>query len=935
MEDNKKKLYPEIDSTLYELDSKYKMNFASNDDQNNSDSDDSNNNQDDSSNNKNPLKKNNKSFVTVIIMTLVLGLLIFFIVYFFVIRNNTKNVETYTNADLVFTVDADHDGKVDVDEKGNISLANWTDRNTDHFAINGDKDPKGIVNSANKLAEILIDVEYYEPKVSIIASYARSDVYYISGSYVSKTTNRDGTINKEARNFQATIDSTTKDTYLRIILENATEDNKSIYYDASKKSYSIQTQNTTSSWLVPLIFFIVIFVLGYFLVSRMFKQSGLGNGGNPMGGFVNNVGKRQTGSKIRFSDVAGCDEAKAELVELVDYFHATDKYTRLGAKLPHGVLLVGPPGTGKTLLAKAVAGEANVPFYSVSGSDFVEMYVGVGASRIRSLFKTAKSNAPCLVFIDEIDAVGRQRGAGIGGGNDEREQTLNELLVEMDGFEDNSGVIVIAATNRSDVLDAALTRPGRFDRTVTVDLPDKKGRSEILKVHSRNKKLASDVSFDSIATRTVGFSGADLANIMNEAAILAVRANRNAITMADIDEAIDREIAGPAKKSHLEENEKKQVAYHESGHAVIGLFLPYSDVVQKITIIPRGRTGGHVLMTPEKDHFLLTKNQLIARITGYLGGRTSEEIFFGDVSTGASNDIEVATELARSMVTQYGMSELGPIQYERPGGSVFLGRDYNSTASNYSTQIAFEIDKAVRQIIDECHKKAAELLNEHKDDVELIAKTLIERETITAEEITYLIKNRKMPEVDNHVQAKDGLVPLNKNDIFLYPGYEEFYIAIDKILENNPSKIVLTVASNSRSISVDVFKTACVANCSDPSRIGMLFVDSKQASEISLSIESFAQHLEDYAKVPVLLIRTNEESLQVLKNTFEKKAESKENSPVINEAESISLKNDEKNDSQNDDSVSQESIKADEESSNEENDDSSISDEENDDHKED
>jgi cell division protease FtsH len=422
------------------------------------------------------------------------------------------------------------------------------------------------------------------------------------------------------------------------------------------------------------------------------------------------------------------------------------KYTRLGAKLPKGILLQGPPGTGKTLLAKAVAGEADVPFYSISGSDFVEMYVGVGAGRVRDMFRIAKQNAPCLIFIDEIDAVGRQRGAGLGGGNDEREQTLNQLLVEMDGFEENSGVIVMAATNRSDVLDPALLRAGRFDRTITVDLPDKSGREAILKVHSRNKVIAPSVDFAAIASRTVGFSGADLANIMNDAAILAVREKKNAIDMDDIDEAIDRSIAGPAKTNRgMSEEEKKRVAYHEAGHAVIGIKLQHSEKVQRITIIPRGRTGGHVLMTPENDRYLLTKEELIAQITGLLGGRTSEEIFFGDISTGASNDIEQATEIARSMVTEYGMSDLGPIQYEKNSGSVFLGRDYTSAQAKYSSEIALEIDKAVRKIVDEAHKQATDLLTKYKDDVTLIANTLIDRETITAEQIDYLLTNRVMP----------------------------------------------------------------------------------------------------------------------------------------------------------------------------------------------
>ena len=427
--------------------------------------------------------------------------------------------------------------------------------------------------------------------------------------------------------------------------------------------------------------------------------------------------------------------------ELVQYLKEPQKFAKFGAKLPKGILLVGSPGTGKTLLAKAVAGEAGVPFFSISGSDFVEMFVGVGAGRVRDMFKKAKQSAPCLVFIDEIDAVGRQRGAGLGGGNDEREQTLNQLLVEMDGFEDNSGIIVIAATNREDVLDPALLRAGRFDRTITVNLPDKAGREAIFKVHARNKLIDPKVDFEMLAKRTVGFSGADIENILNEAAILAVRNNKDMVTIQDIDEAIDRRIAGPAKSSKgLNANERKQVAYHEAGHAIIGLKLKDSDKVQKITIIPRGRTGGHVLMTPEDDRFLLSRAELEARIIGYLGGRTSEEVFFEDVSTGASNDIEVATRIARSMVTEYGMSSLGPIQYERDTGSVFLGRDYTSTQKNFSTQIAYEIDQEVRKIIDAAHKKAREIIEANKKEVTLIAETLLERETITAEEIDILLK---------------------------------------------------------------------------------------------------------------------------------------------------------------------------------------------------
>ena len=455
--------------------------------------------------------------------------------------------------------------------------------------------------------------------------------------------------------------------------------------------------------------------------------------------------RRETKSKIRFADVAGADEEKTEMQELVYYLKDPKRFTKFGAKLPKGVLLVGPPGCGKTLLAKAVAGEAGVPFFSISGSDFVEMFVGVGAGRVRDMFRVAKENAPCLVFIDEIDAVGRQRGAGLGGGNDEREQTLNQLLVEMDGFNDNSGIIVIAATNRDDVLDPALLRAGRFDRKITVSLPDKKGREAIFKVHSRNKKLDDDVNFENLAKRTVGFSGADIENIMNEAAILAVRANRESISIDDIDEAIDRRVAGPAKSSRsLTAHEKEMIAYHESGHAIIGLKYPHSNKVQKITIIPRGNTGGHVRMTPEDDKFTNSKSELIAEIVGFMGGRASEETFCDDISNGASNDIQVATAIARAMVCEWGMSDLGPIQYERDTGSVFLGRDYTNTQKNFSVETATKIDNEIRKIIDFAHAEALRVIKENKDDVILLAKTLIEHEQITAEEIDYLLEHRHL-----------------------------------------------------------------------------------------------------------------------------------------------------------------------------------------------
>ena len=480
-----------------------------------------------------------------------------------------------------------------------------------------------------------------------------------------------------------------------------------------------------------------------FLFSRM--SSTVNSSNRQAMDFNRSRARRVNTSKVKFDDVAGADEEKNEMKELVDYLKEPKKFTKFGAKLPKGVLLVGPPGCGKTLLAKAVAGEAGVPFFSISGSDFVEMFVGVGAGRVRDMFRIAKENAPCLVFIDEIDAVGRQRGAGLGGGNDEREQTLNQLLVEMDGFNDNAGIIVIAATNRDDVLDPALLRAGRFDRKITVSLPDRKGREAIFQVHARGKQLADDVNFENLAKRTVGFSGADIENIMNEAAILAIRAGREKVSVDDIDEAIDRRVAGPAKSSRsLTPHEKEMIAYHESGHAIIGLRYPHSDKVQKISIIPRGNTGGHVRMTPEDDRFTNSKKELIARIVGLMGGRASEEIFCDDISNGASSDIEVATAIARAMVCEWGMSDLGPIQYERNTGSVFLGRDYTSTQKNFSVDTATKIDGEIRKIVDFAHQEALRVIKENKDDVMLLAKTLVEHEQITAEEIDYLMENRHL-----------------------------------------------------------------------------------------------------------------------------------------------------------------------------------------------
>lgn len=502
----------------------------------------------------------------------------------------------------------------------------------------------------------------------------------------------------------------------------------------------------------------VILFGGMFWVFKNFN--GAAGGNNKAFEFGNSRAKLERNSKTRFTDVAGADEEKEELTELVAFLKNPKKFTEMGAKIPRGVLLVGPPGTGKTLLARAVAGEANVPFYSISGSEFVEMFVGVGAGRVRDMFKKAKENAPCIIFVDEIDAVGRQRGTGVGGGHDEREQTLNQLLVEMDGFEGNEGVIILAATNRADVLDPALLRPGRFDRQIRVSNPDKRARSQILKVHARNKHFAPDVDFDNIAQRTPGFSGAELANVLNEAALLAVRSGHQMITLSDVDEAIDRVIGGPAKKSRkYTEHERKLVAYHETGHAIIGLTLEDANQVQKVTIVPRGDAGGYNLMTPREETYFSTKKQLLATITGYMGGRTAEEIFFGDVSSGAHNDIEQATRIARMMVTELGMSELGPIKYDSGDNAVFLGRDYSQLSNTHSGQIAFEIDQQVRKIIETAHAQATEIINNNKDKMDIIANALLEHETLNHEQIQSLYNTGKMPETydgtEEHVESND------------------------------------------------------------------------------------------------------------------------------------------------------------------------------------
>ena len=526
------------------------------------------------------------------------------------------------------------------------------------------------------------------------------------------------------------------------------------YLNADKATINIVDANESNIWLDLLGTILPILVFGAFAVFMLTKMNG---GGNAKAfDFAKSRARLESNIKVKFDDVAGCDEEKEEMKEIIDYLKFPKKFEKMGARIPKGILLVGHPGTGKTLLAKAVAGEADVPFYSISGSDFVEMFVGVGASRVRSMFENAKKTAPCMIFIDEIDAVGRQRGAGIGGGHDEREQTLNQLLVEMDGINDNAGIVIIAATNRPDVLDPALLRPGRFDRQITVALPDRKGRTEILKVHARNKHLSSEIDLGALAKRTPGFSGADLENVLNEAAILAVRENKNEITMANLDEAIDRVIMGPAKKSRTYDDKTKElVAYHESGHAIIGLYLDDATVVQKVTIIPRGQAGGYNLMTPKDEKMMNTKNDLLATITSYLGGRSAEEMFFDDITTGAVNDIERATNLARDMVTLYGMSSLGPVKYNGGNDNVFLGRDYNAP-SNVSGQVAFEIDQEVRNIIDQCHNKAKEIIGEHKDELVRIAKALMEYETLTSEQIERIVKGESIDGIAEEVEVDTG-----------------------------------------------------------------------------------------------------------------------------------------------------------------------------------
>ena len=610
-----------------------------------------------------------------------------------------------------------------------------------NWALGGNSSSGGSENIS--YSEFVKDLR--QGKVSNFSVQPANGVYIVSGSYkeAEKTKSQgsnsfdffNGSSSREVKRFSTTM------------LQN--DSSVSTVQDLAQKTnarMTTQGESQSGNWISTIVM-IVPTILFIVMLWMMMNQGGAGGRGN---GGIMNFGRSHVKpedpakNKTRFSDVAGEEEEKQELVEVVEFLKNPSKYTKLGARIPSGVLLEGPPGTGKTLLARAVAGEANVPFYSISGSDFVEMFVGVGASRVRDLFNNAKKNAPSIIFIDEIDAIGRRRGNGMGGGNDEREQTLNQLLVEMDGFQGDEGVIVIAATNRSDVLDPALLRPGRFDRKVLVGRPDVRGREAILKVHARNKPLASDVDLKEVARQTPGFVGADLANVLNEAALVAARRNGNEITASDIDEAQDRVIAGPAKTDRLiSEKERRRVAFHEAGHSICGLVLSDSRTVRKVTIVPRGRAGGYNIMLPRDDQFILTKNQLFEQIVGLMGGRAGEEATIGDRSTGASNDFEQATQIAHSMVVNYGMSDaLGMVELEKEGEVNPYGM------KPYSEATAAKIDEEVKKILDEAHAKALEIVKENKEKHQIIAEALLKYETLNEKQILALYQTGKMPEKD-------------------------------------------------------------------------------------------------------------------------------------------------------------------------------------------
>ena len=619
---------------------------------------------------------------------------------------------------------------------------------------------------------------------------AEMDVQIGSGVYNVKGKYKTGTTRSEQTNFVALFQggSETATQFTSRVLGNDST-LKLLTETATQQGVKMKTlaESNMVLWANILPMLLLMGMMGFFLYNMF--QSGAGGGG--MRGAMNfgksrskDISKQKV--KVRFSDVAGAEEEKQELVEVVEFLKDPKRFTKLGARIPAGVLLEGPPGTGKTLLAKAVAGEAGVPFFTMSGSEFVEMFGGVGASRVRDLFENAKKNAPAIIFIDEIDAVGRQRGAGLGGGHDEREQTLNQLLVEMDGFEGNEGVIVIAATNRSDVLDPALLRPGRFDRQILVGNPDVKGREQILQVHARNKKLETEVDLKVVAQQTPGFSGAELENLLNEAALVAARFDHKAITQADIAEAHDRVIAGPAKKDRvISEQQRRTVAYHEAGHTIIGMVLSDARVVHKVTIVPRGRAGGYAVMLPREDAYIVTRKELYDQMVGLLGGRAAEEIVFNTQSTGASNDFQQATKIARSMVTEYGMSDrLGPVQYEG-NHTVFVGRDYGQKPA-YSDQVAYEIDNEVRQLLNQAHEEAHRIINEHREQLNLIAEKLLEVETLEAAQIESLFKTGKMPEQVAKSEETDTPTSAESQDQKATPSrVEEALEAGDRIIADD------------------------------------------------------------------------------------------------------------------------------------------------------